>query len=186
MKNSVVEFGVPVDKKTGALYLDSFNNIDDLLLEHIEEIKKSVISGEIVTLDTNAYWLNAIATLHENGLVIDITQRTDAASYKYDDAGRSRLYVFEDGMTYVVTEVDFRLNKEKDVNQEIVAELNQKIGKSLEIPEAEKEPQTIYDKARNILTAKKREMLRLKRELYLSKLQVGLDKIIIANQSKGK
>lgn len=186
MKDTIKEYGVPENKKTGQLALESFANVDDLVLEHMEEIKKSVITREAVTLDTNSYWLNALATLHENGLVIDFTQRTDVGSYKYDDAGRSRLYVFEDGMTYVVTEVDFRLNEEKEVNQDKVAELNQKIGMKLDIPAQEKEPKSFYDKARNVLTSRKRELLRLKRELYLSNLQVALDKIIIANQSKGK
>lgn len=181
-KCKVTEHLAPQDKKVGNFGIASFADIADVVVEYSDEILNASKHNSTFYLPDTSYKISASSHLHENGFVIDLVEATDTGVYKYDDAGKAAMYIFEDEIIYVVTEVDFRLNEEPNVNQERVEELEHRIGKQINIPSRLAKPKhnasditlAVFRKKKQLFSSKQ-QIADLKKQVYFSKLQHVVD-----------
>lgn len=181
MKNiSIKKYGIE-DENRSVIF--SVDKVIELLVANADDMLKN--------RSVNIGWPNAdmyaSAELHEHGLIVHVNQfNCPFDSTKYDSCGEATIFIFDDEIDYVVSGIEDSNNpySTTQVNSDMVAELTNKIGKSVEIDEniqnnskMEKISLALSSKKRALLNTKrellntKRELVQLKKTIYISKLE---------------
>lgn len=174
----IKEYGVPNGKIIGSFGL---YKLEDVILEIYENrnlILKGAETGEVLTFeDFVPYHITGTVRLHENGLVIKFEEHKDPNA-KHEDAGKAELYILDERVTYIVTEVDPRVNKEYRINTEKSQRYQGRLGEVINIPKAQKEATNLGEKINHILTSGKRRRLKEERNVHLDRINKYIDRLI--------
>ena len=175
---TIKEYGVPDGKIIGSFGLDRLDDVINEIYEHRDLILKGAETGEVLTFeDFVPYHVTGNVRLHENGLVIKFEEHNDKNA-KHEDAGKAELYILEERVTYIVTEVDPRINKEYRINTERSQRYQGRLGGAINIPKAQKEATNLGEKISHILTSGKRRRLKEERNVYLDRINKYIDRLI--------
>ncbi len=178
---TVKKYGIPNGKIIGSFGL---GNVEDVLME-VFESKEIIIKGaethKMITFpEFGHYHVTGNISLCENGLMIKFQEHNDPTS-KHEDAGRSELYVMNDEIVYIITEIDKRINNEYKINTEISQTYQDKMGKKIVIPEEVKEAANFGEKINFFFSKGKRKKQMAQRNLYLSKIESAIDKLVFTD-----
>ena len=175
---TIKEYGVPDGKIIGSFGLDRLDDVINEIYEHRDLILKGAETGEVLTFeDFVPYHVTGNVRLHENGLVIKFEEHNDKNA-KHEDAGKAELYILEERVTYIVTEVDPRINKEHRINTERSQRYQGRLGEAIIIPKELKEATNLVERINHILTSGKRRRLKEERNVYLDRINKYIDRLI--------
>jgi len=175
--HKVIEYGIPNGKMIGSFGLDRLAEVISELIKHKNLISQCAEQGGKVTFDDFIpYHIVGSAVLHDNALVIYFEEFCDPNA-KHEDAGKSILYIFNEEIVYVVTEVDPKVNTEYVINAEVNAELAQRAGNVTIIPPALKEAVTFKEKMSHFFTKKKRAQLQEQRTNALNRIYMSVNRL---------
>ena len=174
----IKEYGIPDGKIIGSFGLDKLEDVILEIYEHRDLILKGAETGEVLTFDDFVpYHVTGIVRLHENGLVIKFEEHNDPNA-KYEDAGKSELYILDERVTYIVTEVDPRVNKEYRINTEKSHRYQGRLGDVINIPNELKEATNLGERINHFLTSGKRKKLKEERDTCLYRVNQYVDRLI--------
>jgi hypothetical protein len=175
---TVKEYGIPKGKIIGSFGLDRLNDVLKEIFEHKDLILKAAVSGEIITFgEFTPYHVTGTVKLYENGLLISFEEHNDQNA-KHEDAGKSELFMMDNEVMYIVTEIDPRINKEYKINTEKVNKYREKMGALLTIPEELKEATSFSEKIKFFFNKKKRTEHKERRDTCLLRINSYVDKLI--------
>jgi hypothetical protein len=174
----VKEYGIPDGKIIGSFGLDKLNDVLVEIHEHKEQILRGAETSEILTFENfDPYHVTGIAQLYENGLLIKFEEHNDINA-KHEDSGKSELYIFNDEVVYIVSEVDPRINKEYKINNDKSKKYKELLGEIIIIPEELKEATNFKEKLNHFFNKKQRQKQKELRDYSLEKIQSYIDKLI--------
>ena len=175
---TIKEYGIPDGKIIGTFGLDRLDDVITEVCEHRDIILKGAETGEVLTFeDFTPYHVTGTVKLHENGLVIKFEEHNDKNA-KHEDAGKAELYILEERIAYIVTEVDPRINKEYKINNDKSKKYKELLGEIIIIPEEIKEGTNFKENLNHFFNKKQRQKQKELRDNSLEKIQSYIDKLI--------
>ena len=175
---NVREYGIPDGKIIGSFGLDKLKDVIREIYEHRDIILKGAETGEVLTFeDFVPYHVTGVVQLYENGLLIKFEEYNDKNA-KHEDAGKAELYILDERVTYIVTEVDPRVNKDYKINTEKSIRYQGRLGELVTIPKEVKEASTIGEKISHFFTQGKRKKQKEERDYCLSRIENYVDRLI--------
>ncbi len=184
--NSIKEYGIPDGILIGSFGLDRLNDVITEIYEHKDNVLRVATTGETLTFEEfTPYHVTGTVKLYENALVISLEEHNDANA-KHEDAGKSELYIFDDDIIYIVTEVDPRINNDYKINTTKSKRCQERLSNLVNIPEELKSATTLSEKIKFFFTSGKRKKLKVERDNCLNKINGYLDRLLDINIENGK
>lgn len=166
--------------------LDKLKNVIREIYEHRDIILKGAETGEVLTFeDFVTYHVTGVVQLYENGLLIKFEEHNDRNA-KHEDASKAELYILDEIVTYIVTEVDPRVNKEYKINQSKSKRYEGRIGNTIEIPKELKSDSNLFEKIKHLLNSGKRKKLSALRRSCLFRIEEYVNKLILTEIEIGE
>lgn len=173
----VVEYGIPAGKMVGSFGLDRLAEVIREIIKHKNIVLQCAeIGGTVRFDDFIPYHIASSVILHDNALVFYFEEFKNESA-KQEDAGKSVLYIFEDEIVYVVTEVDPITNKEYKINTHLLGDLAAKAGKVSVVPPAEVEATSFSEKVSRFFTKRKRAKVQQERTRQLNRIYAAVNKL---------
>jgi hypothetical protein len=175
---TIKEYGIPDGKIIGTFGLDRLDDVITEVCEHRDIILKGAETGEVLTFeDFTPYHVTGTVKLHENGLVIKFEEHNDKNA-KHEDAGKAELYILEERIAYIVTEVDPRANNEYKINTEKSQRYQARLGELVNIPTELKEATNLIEKIVYLFTMGKRKKLKKERDYCLLRIENYINRLV--------
>lgn len=175
---NVREYGIPDGKIIGSFGLDRLKDVVREIYEHRDIILRGAETGEVLTFkDFVPYHVTGVVQLYENGLLIKFEEHNDEKA-KHENAGKAELYILEERITYIVTEVDPKVNKDYRINTDKSIKYQGRLGEIVKIPSEVKEPSTFGEKISCFFTQGKRKKQKELRDCCLSRIEKYIDRLI--------
>ena len=175
---TIKEYGIPDGKIIGTFGLDRLDDVITEVCEHRDIILKGAETGEVLTFeDFTPYHVTGTVKLHENGLVIKFEEHNDKNA-KHEDAGKAELYILEERIAYIVTEVDPRANNEYKINTEKSQRYQARLGELVNIPMELKEATNFIEKITHLFTTRKRKKLKKERDYCLLRIENYINRLV--------
>lgn len=182
----VKEYGIPDGKIIGSFGLDRLDDVINEIYEHKDDVLRVAETGEVLTFEEfTPYHVTGTVTLCENGLVIKLEEHNDQNA-KHEDAGKSELYIMDNEIVYIVTEVDPRINNEYKINQSKSKRYEGRIGNAIEIPKELKSASNLFEKIKHLLNSGKRKKLSALRQSCLFRIEEYVNKLILTEIEIGE
>ena len=175
--HKVIEYGVPNGKMVGSFGLDRLAEVIIEIIMHKNVVLQCAEQKGVVTFDSYIpYHVSASVVLHDNALVFYF-EEVNVDNSSHEDSGKANLYIFNEEIVYVVTEVNPKSNTEYKVNVDVNNELIQRAGQVTVIPPVEKEAVTFGEKVKYFFTKKKRAKLQEQRTNALNRIYTSVNRL---------
>ena len=167
--HKVIEYGVPNGKMVGSFGLDRLAEVIREIIMHKNVVLQCAEQKGVVTFDSYIpYHVSASVVLHDNALVFYF-EEVNVDNSSHEDSGKANLYIFNEEIVYVVTEVNPKSNTEYKVNVDVNNELIQRA--------VEKETVTFGEKVKYFFTKKKRAKLQEQRTNALNRIYTSVNRL---------